>query len=280
MNTSVIPEYAQFLATRGIPAVLVHGSTGEGPGLNVAERKNVAEAWVAAGKSTKQHVMIQVGGCPLPDAKELAKHAEKIGADSILCLPELYFKPTTAQDLIDYLKEIASGAPNTPLLYYHIPMWSGVNINMEQFLNLSVGQIPSFHGIKYTSNDLSEGYNALKAANGRYAVFLGADTLVQPAFSLGFDSIIATCLNFLPGHFVKIGEYLRENRIEDARAVQEKLTAACKVITRDGTWIPTMKVAMNTISPINVGLARAPFKNLNEDQVRELQTNLPQYVSL
>lgn len=53
---------------------------------------------------------------------------------------------------------------------------------MEKFLNLSVGKIPTFRGIKYTNNDLSEGYNALKAADGRYSVFLGADTvsLVQP----------------------------------------------------------------------------------------------------
>lgn len=48
---------------------------------------------------------------------------------------------------------------------------------MEDFLNLSVGQIPTFKGIKFTSNDLSEGYNALNAAGGRYAVFLGADTV-------------------------------------------------------------------------------------------------------
>ena len=52
-------------------------------------------------------------------------------------------------------------------------------VNMEKFLDLSVGQIPTFHGIKYTSNDLSDGYNAIKAANGRYAVFLGADTVVK-----------------------------------------------------------------------------------------------------
>lgn len=106
---------------------LVHGTTGEGSALSVAERKALAEAWVAAGKSTKQHIMIQVGGTAFPDVKELAAHAEKIGADSILTLPELYFKATNEQDLIDYLSEIAAAAPNTPLLYYHIPVWSGVN---------------------------------------------------------------------------------------------------------------------------------------------------------
>ncbi|CAG9766234.1 unnamed protein product [Ceutorhynchus assimilis] len=278
VNTKVIPTYAKFLADRGLTSVLVHGSTGEGPALSVAERKTITEAWVAAAKTTKQHVMIQVGGCPLPDVLELAKHAEQVGADSILCLPELYFKANTAQELIDYLKNVAAAAPNTPLLYYHIPMWSGVHVNMEQFLNLSVGQIPSFHGIKYTSNDLSEAYNALKAADGRYAVFLGADTLVQPAFALGFDSVIATGLNFLPEHFVKLVALVKENKIVEARNVQAKITAAVKAVSKHGHWIPTMKVAMNSFTSVDVGLAREPLKNLTQEQVKQIQTEVKQYV--
>lgn len=106
--------------------MLVHGSTGEGPALSVKERKAISEAWVAAAKPTNLHVMIQVGGCPFPDVKELAEHAEQIGADSILTLPELYFKATQPEQLIEYLREISSVAPNTPLFYYHIPMWSNV----------------------------------------------------------------------------------------------------------------------------------------------------------
>lgn len=106
--------------------MLVHGSTGEGPALSVKERKVISEAWVAAAKPTNLHVMIQVGGCPFPDVKELAEHAEQIGADSILTLPELYFKATQPEQLIEYLREISSVAPNTPLFYYHIPMWSNV----------------------------------------------------------------------------------------------------------------------------------------------------------
>jgi len=47
--------------------------------------------------------------------------------DSILCLPELYFKPTTPKQLIEYLGIVSEAAPKTPLLYYHIPMMTNVN---------------------------------------------------------------------------------------------------------------------------------------------------------
>lgn len=101
--------------------------------MTVTERKIVAEKWAQAVKTTKQHLMVQVAGCPLPDAIELAKHAESIGVGSILSLPELYFKPTTALGVVNYLKHIGEAAPKTPLLYYHIPGWTCVN--SMKFLN-------------------------------------------------------------------------------------------------------------------------------------------------
>lgn len=41
-----------------------------------------------------------------------------------------------------------------------------------------------------------------------------------------------------------------------------------------------MKVAMNHISPVNVGLARAPLSNLNEEHARELVRDVTEFVAL
>nr|CAH7768349.1 unnamed protein product [Callosobruchus chinensis] len=202
--------------------------------MTVSERKAVLEEWVKAVKTTKQHLMLQVGGCPLPDVLELARHAEKVGVDSLLCLPELYFKPATSKELMHYLKIVGEAAPKTPLLYYHIPMWTGVNINMGKFLNEIPSQVPTFQGIKYTSNDLDGGLAALKANKGNYAVFLGADTLMASAFAMGFDSVIATTLNIVPQYAVKIRDSIKSNKIEEARELQLRLNEICAVITKNG----------------------------------------------
>lgn len=77
--------------------------------------------------------MIQVGGAPMDDVIEMARHAESKGADALLCLPDLYFKPTNCQQLLNYLKIIGEAAPNTPLLYYHIPMMTNVNCEFLKF---------------------------------------------------------------------------------------------------------------------------------------------------
>ena len=49
----------------------MNGTSGEGMSMNVAERKKVTEEWVKAVKKTNQHLMVQIGGAPLPDVLEL-----------------------------------------------------------------------------------------------------------------------------------------------------------------------------------------------------------------
>ena len=39
--------------------------------MTVTERKKVTEEWVKAVKKTDQHLMVQIGGAPLPDVLEL-----------------------------------------------------------------------------------------------------------------------------------------------------------------------------------------------------------------
>ena len=57
---------------------------------------------------------------------------------------------------------------------------------MGKFLEEIGEKIPTFVGIKFTSNNLEEGYYALKADSGRFAIFLGND-LVDIYFNLTYS---------------------------------------------------------------------------------------------
>jgi len=107
--------------------ISVNGTTGEGVSQTTEEREKTAEAWISAAKETGQTIMVQVGGTSLVDVKRLAAHASKIGAAAILCLADLFHQPRSADDLLRYLKEVGSAAPETPLLYYHIPGFTGID---------------------------------------------------------------------------------------------------------------------------------------------------------
>jgi len=279
INTDIIPKYAKFLAdTDATMAVLVNGTNGEGMSMSAQERKTVAEVWVAEGKKNGQHIMVQVGGCPLPDVKDLARHAEKIGADSLLCLPELYFKPKTALELIDYLKHVSDAAPNTPLLYYHSPAVTGVNVNMTEFVKLSVGKIPTLTGIKYTSPDLEEAYKLLKAAEGHYTIFYATRTLIEPVAAQGYDSFMAATSNLFHKNLMQIIKAVDANNLKEARALQDKLVESEKLSSKNGQWIGSLKAAMKIFHGLDLGEARPPFLNLTEAEQNEMKEKLKNYV--
>lgn len=80
--------------------------------------------------------MVQIGGAAVSSVYDLAEHAEEKKADAVLCLPDLFFKPTCAEDLVDYLKKVAEHCPTRPFFYYHIPSFSKVNgLDTIFFLN-------------------------------------------------------------------------------------------------------------------------------------------------
>ncbi|CAG9861351.1 unnamed protein product [Phyllotreta striolata] len=273
LKEELIANYAQYLFDNGIKGILVNSAVGEGMSMSVPERKLVLEEWINVAKPLKMHVMVQVGACPLPDVLDLAKHAESIGVDSLLCIPELYFKPATEEDLFDYLKIVGEAAPKTPLLYSHNPGMSGVNLNMARFLSHLASDIPTFCGLEYTS-DVDDGVAVLEASNEKYAVFFGDDSLVNVAISVGFESTLLVTANIYPQQVTTLIKVAKESKTAEAKKLQKQLNANFTTITNFGYWIPSVKTAMNLISPIHFGICRPPLKNLSADDIKSIKVDL------
>lgn len=49
------------------------------------------------------------------------KYAQAAGVDSILTLPEVFYKPDTVEELVEFIDDVGEAAPNLPVLYYDIP---------------------------------------------------------------------------------------------------------------------------------------------------------------
>lgn len=254
----IVDNYAGYLKSKGISAVLVNGTSGEGMLMSVNERMKITEKWSEACKKHDMVLMVQISGCPFVDAVELAKHAEKLKVDGVLCLPELYFKPKTVSKLVDYLKDISLHCPSTPLYFYHIPMFTQVDLSMAEFMALAKKEISTFSGIKYTSGDLEKGLACLPHGQ----VFLGADTILVGALALGFDSAICTTLNIIPELSIQAVEFMRGGEVERARDVQLKINEFVQSTLKSGggDWVPSMKKAFNeNIKNLPMGPTRKPL---------------------
>ncbi|KAI8424852.1 hypothetical protein MSG28_006774 [Choristoneura fumiferana] len=274
INYGAIPAYAQYLQKSGIKSVLVGGTTGENMSLSVADRKKIVDTWVKAAKTTGLHIQVQVGGAPLQDVIELAKHCVTAGADSLLTLPELYFKPKNVDELVSYVAWVAEAAPSLPVLYYHIPSMSKVEINMPAFVAKATTRIPNFKGIKFTSNDLSEAAQVLRILKDGQEMFLGADTLLAPAAMMGIKSSIGTSVNLFPQLAHDILAAVEANDIEKARLAQEKLSLAVEAHTVEGEWVPIMKAGMEIVTGIKVGPPSLPQVPISAEARKRIEGRL------
>lgn len=259
VNYEVIEEYASLLKSKGISAVLVNGTSGEGMLMSVSERKKITEKWQETCKKFDILMMVQISGCPFVDAVELAKHAAELKVDGVLCLPELYFKPKTVAKLVNFLKDLSIYCPDIPLYYYHIPMFTQVDLPMAEFMELAKITIPNFAGIKYTSGDLEKGLPCLKHGQ----VFLGADTILIGALALGFDSAIMTTLNIIPEHSIKIVQHMASGKnVKEAQKLQKEINefVQTSLFLGGGDWVTSMKKSFNnTFSNLSMGPVRKPL---------------------
>jgi N-acetylneuraminate lyase len=126
INYDVIDKYAQTLKSAGMDGVYVNSFTGEGLTLTVEERKKLSEKWFEFGRKYELKVVVNIGGLPLPYVYELAQHAEQFKFDAVMVLPDMYYKPRTAEDLVYYLKDVQKYMPTRPFFYYHIPKMTEV----------------------------------------------------------------------------------------------------------------------------------------------------------
>lgn len=122
----MIEKYGEYLKKHGMHGVMVNGFTGEGLTLRLEERKLLAEEWFKVTRKYQLVMLLNVGGASIADVYDMAEHAEKLGVDGILLLPDLFYRPMFEEDLIKYMKGVSKYCPNLPLLYYHMPWMTKV----------------------------------------------------------------------------------------------------------------------------------------------------------
>ena len=79
INLDVIEAHSDILVRNNIKGVFVNGTTGESMSLTMAERFDLVNQWIkVAPKELK--VLVHAGHTCIENCKEMAAHAQKVGA--------------------------------------------------------------------------------------------------------------------------------------------------------------------------------------------------------
>lgn len=274
LHLEVIEEQAALFARTAVAGVFICGSTGEGVLMTTDERIQMADAWIAAGRTHQLKVLVHAGHNSGHDAAVLAQHASNNGADGVAVMAPSFFKPTSAADLMSYLTPIAAACQSVPFYFYDIPSMSGVRISTPEMLRHLSSEIPNFAGIKYTKDDLIELQECLAFSAGRWPILFGCDEMLLAGYALGATGAVGSTYNFAPQLYQKLVAAFDAGDLDEARRLQLLSVRIIRCCQQYG-YSASAKAAMKLVG-VDCGPVRAPLRNLTDNQLESLTSQLQQ----
>ncbi|WP_372718185.1 dihydrodipicolinate synthase family protein [Novipirellula sp.] len=271
LNLDPIAAMTEWLLAKGISGLYVCGSTGEGMSLSGAERRVVAEAYVKAAAG-RVPVIIQVGHNSLAEARQLAAHAQEIGANYVSATCPSYFSINDVDTLIDCMAEVAGGAPELPFYYYHIPALTGSALDMAEFLERGGKRISNLAGLKYTDTKLHVFLQCLQVDPERFDVVWGCDEMMLGALATGATAAIGSTFNIAAPLYLGIMEAFRQGDMNEARRLQSLSVEMIRTIGKY-PFHAAMKAVLG-MNGFDIGGCRLPQGRLSESEIERLRNDL------
>jgi N-acetylneuraminate lyase len=275
LNLSAVEPLAELLLESGAAGVFPAGTTGESLSLTTDERLSLAKRWVDVCAGTNLKVIVHVGHNSLPDAKTLAAQAEQIGADAIAAMPPNYFRPESAADVVEFMRELTAAAPATPFYYYDIPSMTGVNVSMCEFVALADDALPTLRGIKYSHANFQQLQELLHLRPGRLELLFGSDEVLLSAWILGVRGAVGSTYNFLLPLFHRLLEDYERGDFPSARDRQFRALRVVRILMEYG-FLGASKALMGMLG-VPLGPVRMPLRNPTAAQCRDLFEALQPY---
>lgn len=257
-----VQALAKYFVEKGVKGVYVNGSSGECIYQSVSDKKTVLEnvMEVVKGKLT---VIAHVACNNTEDSMELARHAESLGVDAIAAIPPIYFH-LPGYAIAEYWNDISSAASSTDFVIYNIPQLAGVALTQDLFTEMMKN--PRVIGVKNSSMPVQD-IQIFKQAGGEdYIIFNGPDEQFISGRVIGAEGAIGGTYGAMPGLFLKMDEYIKAGKIEQAREIQYDVNAIIyKMCSAHGNMYGVIKEILKINEGLELGGVRKPLPGLSGD---------------
>jgi len=251
-----------FHIEQGTDGIVVVGTTGESPTVNVEEHESLIQLAVehAAGRVP---VIAGTGANSTKEAIELASFSKRAGADASLTVVPYYNKPTQ-EGLYLHFKAIAE-AVDMPHILYNVPGRTGADMHNDTVLRLA--QIPNIVGIKDATGNIERGSELLQRAallkrtHGDFAVYSGDDASTLALMLLGAHGTISVTANVAPKLMHEMCVAALNGEVAKAREINFRLLGLHRHLFVEANPIP-IKWAVARMGKIN-NVLRLPLTPLS-----------------
>jgi len=266
-------KMVDFHVRNGAPAIAWPHHKAESLNLTIAERKLGAEIAVQTA-AKRVPVSIFVGTLSEEDSLDLARHAQKIGADLILTISP-YCRRPAQEEIYDSIVRIGTHT-DLPLLTYNSPWRNGEGVEFTSELTARlIERLPNYIGMKDASFHSQKFLDIARVAlNMRpgFSIIIGVEHLLA-AYPLGACGSFSSSGAIAPNLCNRFFAALVANDWAAARDCQYKISRLWRLFKEQ--YPSSLKGAMIMMGR-PVGPTRPPLPTATKERIEFLKEQLEQ----
>jgi 4-hydroxy-tetrahydrodipicolinate synthase len=205
--------------TAGSHGLVPVGTTGEGPTLSHEEHRRAVDICIDEARG-RVPVIAGAGSNNTQEAVELARHADKVGADAVLVVTPYYNKPTQ-EGLYQHFKAI-NEAVDIPIIIYNIPPRSVIDMSVETMKR--VFELKNVVGVKDATGNVARISLQRQSMGAGFIQLSGEDMTALACMAAGAHGCISVVANVAPALCAELMEAVFKGDYRHALRIQDRLT--------------------------------------------------------
>jgi 4-hydroxy-tetrahydrodipicolinate synthase len=193
LDEQAFRAHVSWQIENGTSGLVPVGTTGESPTLSHDEHKKVVE-WCVSEAKGRAPVVAGAGSNNTAEAIDLARHAEKAGADWLLVVTPYYNKPTQ-EGLYQHFKAV-NDAVGIPILIYNIPPRSVIDMSNATMARLY--ELKNIAGVKDATANLARVSQQRHLLGPEFIQLSGEDMTALAYNAAGGHGCISVVANIAP----------------------------------------------------------------------------------
>jgi 4-hydroxy-tetrahydrodipicolinate synthase len=258
LDLGCLRELVDFHVREGTDAIVVVGTTGESPTVNVEEHQELIKI-VVAQAAGRIPVIAGTGANSTAEAIEMTHFAKEVGASAALSVVPYYNKPTQ-EGLYRHFRAIAE-AVAIPLILYNVPGRTVADLANETTLRLA--QVPNIVGIKDATGNIDRGSELIARAPAGFAVYSGDDQSACALLLMGGQGNISVVANVAPRLMHEMCAAALQGDLAKARELNFRMLGLHRHLFCEANPIP-VKWACQQLGLIKEGI-RLPLTPLSPE---------------
>ncbi len=266
----------------GVDGLIIGGSLGESSTITHGERMELLQATLAHVQQVP--ILINIAEGSTRHAVSLAQLSEKHGANGLMILPPMMYKPTD-DEVVEHFQAVAQST-SLPIMIYNNPVDYKIEVTLDMFEVLLKSE--NIVAVKESTRDICNVTRMRNRFGDDLKILCGVDTLAFEALVSGADGWVAGLVDAFPAETVAIYRLVKAGRIKEARDINRWFLPILE-LDINPQLVQNIKLAevMTGIGTEHVRAPRKPLRGSERERVISIlkdglsnRPSLPDYLSL